>query len=646
MGEAMNKIKIPKQIKRSHDVVVERQSEGKDGRILTISFASEEPYERWWGVEILSMKSGAMIMDRLETGAPLLFNHNRDLHIGTVLKVWLENGKAYAEVKFSNSGIGREKLEDVQDGILTKVSFGYQILDMELIREKKDAPAEYLVTSYLPFEISMVTIPADNTVGVGRSDEDQSDEMIEIEVKSNAEDKKNLTDIPVVEKTVEMPASTEKIINVVTENNERNFTMDHLEIAKQQAERVAAINKIARDHDMESEAQGFISDPSKKAADFALFVMEKRGGKFTPIKDQALDLTEKEKKHYSIARALNAIVNGDLKKAGFEYECHLALQKQLGRETKGFFMPINVETRAPNMASVAAQGGNLVQTNLLGGQFIDVLRNRAVVMKAGARQLTGLSGNIQIPRKNGRSAIYWVSENGTITESEVTFDQVAFAPKTIGALSVYTQQLLAQASLDVDALITNDLYEEVALGIDAAALTGSGTGGQPTGLKNLAGIQSVSLGTNGAAPTMDLAIDLETAIADLNADVDNMSFLFNAKTIGALKKLKSTTGEYLWRRDGKGTKAGSMGIMEGYDVFRTNQLPKNLSKGAGTNLSMAVFGDFSQLVVAQWGAGIEVVANPYGSQFAKGGVEVRAMALVDVNVRLKEAFSICTDIVA
>lgn len=614
--------------------------DSENPNVVTFSFASEEPYERYWGMEILSMKDGAMDISRLNNSAPLLFNHNRDKHIGVVQKAWIEDNKAYCQVKFSNSEFAQEKLKDLNDGILVNVSLGYEIRAMELLKEKKGEVPEYLVTDFLPFEISCVTIPADNSVGVGRA-ADSDGEEIELETSPEGEGEDDAESKDEGKKAKENETKNLEIQDSI--NNERKFKMENAKQAEK--ERIAQIRHLAREHGHQELAEKFINE-DKTPAEFAMALVKELGGEVKSIKDKNLDFSKKEQERYSITRALNAMVTQNWQKAGFEMECHKELQRQLGRETKGFFMPANVGFRAPYLAGTATQGSELVQTEVKTSQFIDVLRNRAVVLMAGGMQLTGLQGNIALPRKNGRSSVYWVSENGTITESEATFDQVAFSPKTIGALSVYSHQLLAQTSLSVDALIMDDLNKEVALGIDAAAVTGTGANGQPTGLLNKAGVNSVAMGTNGAAITsLDTLIDMETKVAEYNADVNSMSYITNAKQIGILKKLKASgTGEYLWKSSEKPFKTGAMAPINGYDMFRSNQLPSNLVKGtSGAVCSAVVFGDFSQLVLAQWGAGIEVVVNPYGSQFAKGGVEVRAMALVDVNVRQEKAFTIITD---
>ena len=137
-----------------------------ENRTVELAFASELPYERWWGIEITDIKS--MDLTRLSDGGALLYNHDHTQHIGKIEKVWIDDDLiARAVVRFSRSAIGEEKFQDVQDGILEKVSYGYEITKMTLEKEENDV-GTYRV-NVAPFEISMVHTPADISVGVGKS---------------------------------------------------------------------------------------------------------------------------------------------------------------------------------------------------------------------------------------------------------------------------------------------------------------------------------------------------------------------------------------------------------------------------------------------------------------------------------------------
>jgi len=287
-----------------------------------------------------------------------------------------------------------------------------------------------------------------------------------------------------------------------------------------------------------------------------------------------------------------------------------------------------------------------VATNLLTGSFIDVLRNKARVLSMGAQMLSGLIGNVDIPRQKAAGQVYWVGEGQVLSQAGAQFDKISLSPKNIGALSVITRTMLQQATPDVEMLARADLIATMALGIDAAALYGTGTNFQPLGIANQGGIGSVILGVNGAPITIDNLIDLETCVTSANADSDGMAYMTNARVVGALKKLKSTTGNYLWTNAPQGQRTGTPGEINGYTVARTNQARSNLVKGTGTGLSEVFFGDWTNLIIGEWGV-IEILPNPYAAGiYEAGGVEIRVLQTLDINCRHTAGFATLSDAVA
>jgi HK97 family phage major capsid protein len=302
----------------------------------------------------------------------------------------------------------------------------------------------------------------------------------------------------------------------------------------------------------------------------------------------------------------------------------------------------------------AGTGGNLVATNLLASSFIEVLRNNTLIMNMGVTTLTGLVGNVSLPRQITATQTYWVTEASSITEAEATFDQVTLSPKQIGARSQYSRLALQQTTPDIEGVVRNDLARVMALGIDLAAINGSGSSGQPTGILNTSGIGSVAMGTNGAAFTdgasgstsgLDQLISLEGKLDIANALNGNLYYLTNAKVISKLKALKSAYGEYLWSASDGVTTTGTPGGVNGYGVMRSNQVPATLTKGTGTALSALIFGNFSELLIGMWGA-LEILPNPYGSGYNAGSVDIRAMQTCDIQVKHAASFAAITDIIA
>lgn len=239
---------------------------------------------------------------------------------------------------------------------------------------------------------------------------------------------------------------------------------------------------------------------------------------------------------YSLVRAIRAAMTNDWRGAELEREASEATAQRLGRQPQGsFFVPADWLESRDLLVGTASAGGNTVATDLLAQNFIDLLRNRMIVREAGATMLTGLVGNVAIPRQSGGATAYWVAENTAATESGQTFDQVAMSPKTVGAFTDISRKLLLQSSIDVESLVRMDLATVLALAIDLASLHGSGSSNQPTGIAATSGIGSVAGGTNGAAPTLAHLISLETEVAQDNADMGRLGYITNTKVRGKLR---------------------------------------------------------------------------------------------------------------
>ena len=365
--------------------------------------------------------------------------------------------------------------------------------------------------------------------------------------------------------------------------------------------------------------------------------LEKLASKPVPTADVGLD--SGEVKRYSVMRAINALANpGDAsvqRAAAFERECSEAASAKLGKQARGFMVPYEVQKRDLVQGTPTA-GGNLVQTDLLAGSFIDALRNAMVLSGLGVRMLTGLQGQIAIPKLSGAATAYWVAENTAPTESQQTVGQVTMSPKTVGAFTDISRRLINQSSLDVESMVQNDIATVLGLAIQQAAISGTGASNQPSGLLQLV-TPGVLGGTNGLAPTWAHQVALETAVAVANADVSNMAYLTNAKVRGKLKsteKATGTTGNFIWSE-------GATPI-NGYQAAITNAVPSNLVKGtSGAACSAIIFGNFSDLLIGMWG-GLDLMVDPYTGSTA-GTVRVVALQDVDVAIRNVESFATMVD---
>jgi HK97 family phage major capsid protein/HK97 family phage prohead protease len=633
--------------KRQHRYLATRAAPVVDEkkRTAALSFSSSARVPRWFGTEVLSHAPGAADLSRLNNGGALLFNHNENDVLGVVESAEIgRDGKGRAIVRFGSDERGTWAMRQVADGILSNVSFSYVV-------DKYDESAvddTFTATRWSALEVSIVSMPADPSVGIGRSHQSKGRKIME-------------DDIDMGEGPGNEPA-----------RQSRSQRQAAARGAEDERERIANLMALGKRHNTEQLTQRWIED-GVSMADARTEVLERTTGRQRPVawdggraldggsggfEGRQLGMGGGELMRYSLVRAINAIINRDWSEAGFERECSRAVAKQLGRETAGFFVPLDIQqgtawlphqpqnqTRAVYQVGTAIQGGNLVQTELMYDFFTDALRNTSQVAAAGAKVLSGLVGNVDIPRRTTTTGTFWVGESGAITEAEGTFDKISLRPKTIGALSKMSRLTLIQATPVIEMLAREDIMKQIGLGVDLAALSGTGASNQPTGIANTAGIGSVVGGTNGLAVSIDHLVQLEAALANSNAPFDTRRYLLNTKTIASVKNLKASTGAYLWSTPGGfGQRTGTPPAINGYDVLATNQARSNLVKGtSGAVCSELFFGAWSELLIGQWGV-LEILVNPYDSTgFTTGDVLIRGMQTCDIAVAHAASFATMSD---
>ena len=565
----------------------------EDERRVNMALSSEEPVERSFGVEILEHSEEAIDLSFLRSGrAPLLLDHNPEKQVGIIESVDLDGSarRLRATVRFGKNGLAKEAFDDVVDGIRANVSIGYAINKME--RQGSD---KYVAKSWRPVEASLVSIPADVSVGVGRSSEPTPEPVIKTDFKEN-------------------PMS------------------ESIDIAAVEAEARKAAQKDAAQI-VELGARHNQSEMAKRAIAEGRSVAEFRGelldviGSERALESQDIGMTEKELKKFSLVRAIHALANPTDRRAqeaaAFEFECSEAASAEFGRAAQGIMLPTDV-MRTWKRDLNSADEADLFGEDYRGQDFIDVLRNASSVMQAGARTLNGLSGDVRIPKKTAAASASWIaSEGGAASESEMTVGNIAMTPKTLGAFTDVTRQLMIQSSMDVEALIRDDLATAIALAIDLAGLEGSGSSGQPTGILNTSGINSVA-NFAAANPTFAEVVTLETALAEDNALMGNLAYILPASMYGALKTTEKASGTAQFVVEPGGT-------INGYRSIVSNQ-------GTAGNL---YFGNFSDLLVGFFG-GLDLVVDPYTAS-TTGTVRVVALQSMDVAVRHAVSFAVGND---
>ena len=341
-------------------------------------------------------------------------------------------------------------------------------------------------------------------------------------------------------------------------------------------------------------------------------------------------------KRFSVAKAIRESLRGQ-KIEGLEAEMQEQARSEfssMGLSTKGHLQlpAMLMEKQEQRGITVGGNGGNIVATELNG--FVGILRPDLVVERMGATVLTGLVGDIDMPEQSAKASGSWLAETGSATESNLDIAKRSISPHRLGTFSKFSRQLLIQSTPSIEQLVRADLANSIRENVEYGAIQGSGTNPVPFGVLNTTGIGSVALGTNGAAPSFASIIDLETQISNSNYTGQNMAYLTTPVMKGKLKqtqKFAGTNGMPVW--DGN--------EMNGYPGYTTTQVPSTLTKGSNADCHAILFGDFSQMMLAQWG-GTDYIIDEY-TLADSGEIKIIVNSFWDIYLRYVKAFAAIKD---
>lgn len=637
---------------------ISRAADGKavdENGIVELAISSEAPYERWFGIEILRHDATAVDLTRLAGGKhPLLLNHDSEKQIGVVLSARLDEDRVLrGTAKFSRSELGQEIRLDVEDGIRTLVSVGYQIEEIEEMdssdpegkrvlrtltgaeferemrskhgesfaraglaaaRAADGKPPTFVVTRWMPFEASIVSVPADVTVGVGRS--------------AGAEAAPKAGDQQPSHQT-----STKEILIVTTESKKPE------ELEAERRNEILTLGEAYAKYVTQKDIADALRN-GRTADQFKDLILAKMQSAATMgDAPTAVGMTAREVQRYSLGKALVAAVTGDWRAAGFEQECSRAVEKIMGRAPEGFYVPFEAFNRDFNVGT-GSEAGNLVATTLRTDLFADYLRNKLVLGKMGIRILPGLTGNVDIPRKSVAATVAMLTEIGSASETNPNIQKATLSPKRMGAYIEVSKQALIQSAIALEGMLRDDLIASAAVLVESQAINGAGTGAEMTGIRNTSSIGTVAAGSNGAVPAWSHFVDLESACANSNAEPDmTAGYVLNTKTRGKLKQTQFATNlPFIWQNSAQ--------PVNGYRVGVTNNVPSNLTKGTSTTVcSAAIFGaDWSDGVLGLFGAP-DVTVDPY-TKSDTGQVKITLNQFADFKVRQPASFAKIEDLLA
>lgn len=640
---------------------LEVRSFDADKRTVELAFSSEVEVERWFGIEILDHDAGSVMLDRLQDGGAVLMDHNWSDQVGVVESVSIDTDRrGRAVVRFGKSARADEIFQDIVDGIRRHVSVGYRV-HRAVLSEQRGEVDVYRITEWEPFEISIVSVPADHSVGIGRSMENPQEEPAAPAAQTATVKSGTAAGNPIPEEVREM----EKILRDAKGNLVRAMVdaegkiTQVLEVLEKAGDDVRAAEKRAADatnarisslleigekYDCRELATKAVS-AGKSVDEFRAEVLDhintrsaskpaaggaqaRQSAPLSEMPNSEIGMTERDLKRYSMMNVIRALANPNDKRAqaaaAFEIECSEQAQRTLGKQAKGILVPEDVLGRAfnaggaPNSPTGAQTGSNLVETQLMDGSFIEILRNRTTIMQMGT-SMGGLVGNVDIPKQTGGATAYWLGEGDDATEGTPTIGQIELSPKTLAAYTDLTRRLMMQSTPDAEGIVRRDLVNAVAQALDYAGFYGSGTANQPRGLKNYTGINAKDFAATN--PTFAELVEMESLIAADNADLGQMGYIVNALMRGHLKttaKFGSGTESTIWEPGN---------TVNGYRTEVTNQVATG----------DVFFGNFADLIIGLWG-GLDLTVDPY-SLSKSGGV--RIVVFQDVDFALRRVESIC-----
>lgn len=585
-----------------------RGAERTEAGTYVFPASSEQPYRRYDGVEVLSHDADAVDLTFLNSGnAPLLDNHDRHsglrAQIGVIMRAWLDKKRVYVEAKFSNREDVAGFQKDVDDGIIRNVSIGYSRDQIEYT----EGSDEYLVKKWTPKEVSFVTIPADETVGVGRSATKEGHSM--------SAEKKETVVLPGVQTDEQRAEAMTTAMNEIT--------------------------ALAKTHGRADLANAFIKGEVARGnvPSIEVFrgVMRAELPEDVPLVNTDIGLTGKQAQSFSLRKLINATImpdatRADVEEAKFELEAveaagaarqgTLVLPTDI-MNTWGRFTVDGVQYDGARAALSASGNANVQSTDHLGARFIDNLRNRMVLGRLGLTVLSGLDGNVDIPGGNANIASAWLgSEDANAAESNPSFRKISLAIKDLAVYTDMTRRMLQQSTIDIEAYVRMQILEAMAQGIDLAGFYGSGSSGQPTGLTLTSGIGSVTFA--GTYPTRGEVIDMRTAIASTNLP-NAPTYVGNSAMVGAMMKTAVDAGS------GRFLMENRTSIATGDAFEETNQI------AAGDLIT----GYFPDMIMGMWG-GLEL-GRSTEAKFLSGGVRLRAIQSLDFGVRRVGSFVLGND---
>ena len=681
-------------VRRQFSVTAPRES---GERMLEFSFASEDPYRRWFGYEVLGLKPDEVRMGRLEDKAPMLLDHRNQVEyqIGVVTKAWIDDKVGRVECKlfdgYTRQGSrASDFLEILRQGAGGKISVGYVVhkFSDEPVDEIDGVPV-FRAVDWEPMEVSAVAVAADDGVGVGKAAPEQVQQEAKMpEAVNPAGDtaKQEAAPEAAVRSADTGVGAAAPAPAVVRDNG----------AARAEILAIAQSEKFAK-YGAEKLAMAELAKSEPSVEGFRAQLMDQMVDASLPTKGADVDggVPVEDQRKFSLGNLVRAMLHqqdGDFAKAekvgGFELaltKAHTDRAVSQGIPIEGHAFPIGVlaedaarmgalSTRVSSVGgleSTQAQG-ELRGTDHRGDLFVEHLYNASAFLGEGATVMEGLVGNINVPYEDTVIQAEWLNEGEAKSPTDPRFGTFMMTPHRLSAGVVRTRQLLLQSDPSIDRILMRELVMAMAIAEDYAIINGTGgttkqpqglmtaqvaTSAAPRGVNQLpesrqgASAGTVASGTfahaNGSALTWADIVALESEITAQNLSMDGMRYWFNSKTVGKLKTTQIATGTNgVFIIDLR-----APGMVNGHRYRMTNQLHSTLQGGgsqasrnrprdpvqSGDVFSQCVAGHAENIYVGHWG-GASVQIDPY-SRLDRDEVRLFIHRYVDFALKRPQAFT-------
>lgn len=368
----------------------------------------------------------------------------------------------------------------------------------------------------------------------------------------------------------------------------------------------------------------------KSKFSFSKLVTETRGSDTTKVSGLELEMLQessKEAREKGLAPQ-GIYLSDDIMGAMVSRNRHL--QKMLGREQRAM------------TAGTLGAGGYLIPTEKIG--FFDALYALTILDAAGVIKLTGLSANSDLPGFSVAVATGWASgETGTQSPADATVVNRALRPNLIYGATDISKRLMIQTNDSIDAYILGSIMKSMAVAIENAVINGDGSN-KPTGILGTSGIGNVAIGTNGGALTLANILKLVQIVQSANGNLANAKFISNFKVAAALKQIPIDSGSGMMIMSYQQYAMGTPNVIDGYQTLLTSNVPSNLTKGTSSGVcSPLIFGDFSQVVVGQFGGVDLMIDNVSAAVVRAGTVAITVNQFVDSALKQPAAIGAILD---